>query len=279
MLYGRRNRLQQIAQAEADGKNLWTTEFDRRTRARIAAVFSQVGSGAVAIMDQKVVGLLMREEGLFIDKSFLNGLMKADDEQLPSLIEAILIALRAITGSGRSSSRLPVDASSVERDINEVLNEHRISYELVNGQMVAFQSKELHQEVVEPTLRLLPGRRGWDKVEAAYQAALREISSGNPADAITDAGTALQEALMLLGCQGNALGSLIKSAKSKGLLAPHDSQLTDGIEKIAHWVSADRSESGDSHKASTGVTRDDAWFTVHVVGALIVRLAGGPRSP
>ena len=40
-----------------------------------------------------------------------------------------------------------------------------------------------------------------------------------------------------------------------------------------HWVSADRSEMGDSHKAETTLTRDDAWLTVHVVGALILRLA------
>lgn len=223
------------------------------------------------MIGEKVFHLVLSEEGIVLDKNLLLNIKDADDSHLPSLIEATFIALREL----RSGSH-PV---SFERDINEIMSEHRISYELVNGQMVAFQSKELHQEVVEPTLRLLPGRPDWEKVEAAYLAALREISGGNPADAITDAGTALQEALTLLGCQGNALGSLIKSAKSKGLLAPHDSQLTDGIEKIANWVSADRSESGDSHKASTGVTRDDAWFTVHVVGALILRLAGGPRSP
>lgn len=54
-----------------------------------------------------------------------------------------------------------------------MLTEHRISYELVDGQMMEFKSKELHQDVVVPTLRLLSGRLGWEKVEAAYQNALR----------------------------------------------------------------------------------------------------------
>lgn len=271
MLYGRRQRLEQIAQAEAQGQNFWTPEFDKRARGRIAALVQQLGTGAVAMVSKEAIELLLREEGLYVDKSILVSLMKAHDNVLPSLIEATLLAVRRI-----SDSR----ASSLEQDIAEVLNEHRISYDLINGEMIAFQSKELHQEVVAPVLRLLPGRPDWGKVEAAYQAALREISEGNPADAITDAGTALQEALTLLGCQGNALGSLIKSAKSKGLLAPHDSQLTQGIERIANWVAADRSESGDSHKASTAITRDDAWLTVHVVGALVLRLAAGsPRKP
>ena len=59
--------------------------------------------------------------------------------------------------------------------------------------------------MVGPTLRLLAGRPGWEAVETAYQKALEEISDGEADDAITDAGTALQEALVLLGCEGNAL--------------------------------------------------------------------------
>lgn len=57
--------------------------------------------------------------------------------------------------------------------------------------------------------------------------ALGEISNGKPGDAITDAGTALQETLTALGCDGNNLGALIKSAKAKGLLAAHDAR--DGV--------------------------------------------------
>jgi hypothetical protein len=274
MLYGRRKRLRELEQAEARGESFWTTDFDDRARLRIASLIGDFGAGAVAAISNRVVEMMLREEGVRVNKGLLMGGTLGETEHLPSIIEASLIAVRELTGSHAFASDVP---GRLERGINEVLNEHRISYEIVNGQMVEFQSKELHQEVVEPTLRLLSGRPGWDGVEGAYQAALREISEGNPADAITDAGTALQEAFTLLGCQGNSLGPLIKSAKSKGLLAPHDSALTDGIEKIARWVAADRSESGDSHKASTEITRDDAWFTVHVVGALILRLAAGPR--
>ncbi len=66
-------------------------------------------------------------------------------------------------------------------------------------------------------------------------------------------------------------------ARKKGVLAPHDATLAAGIEKIIDWVCADRSETGDAHNAKPA-TRDDAWFAVHVVGALILRPAGGTRT-
>jgi hypothetical protein len=71
----------------------------------------------------------------------------------------------------------------------------------------------------------------------AYLDALREISNGSPDDAITDAGTTLQEALSVLGCTGNALGPLIKDAKRRGLLAPHDAKLEKAITDVMDWVS------------------------------------------
>jgi hypothetical protein len=132
--------------------------------------------------------------------------------------------------------------------------------------------------VVAPVLRLLSGRAGWGTIENAYQGALREIHDGHPDDAITDAATALQEALVRVGCEGNALGPLIDSAKKKGLLAPHDQTLGTGIAKILDWVSADRSEMGDGHKGASKANRDDAWLSAHVVGAVILRLAGSPRQ-
>jgi hypothetical protein len=158
-----------------------------------------------------------------------------------------------------------------------VLREHRIYFELIEGKMVPLASQELHAEVVAPALRLLSGRSGWDKVEAAYQDALGELAEGKPADAITDAATALQEALVALGCKGNALGPLASSARGKGLLGPHDAPMTDMVEKLIDWVSADRSVKGDVHQA-TQPSLEDGWLTVHIVGALILRLAGPRRG-
>jgi hypothetical protein len=49
--------------------------------------------------------------------------------------------------------------------------------------------------------------------------------------------------------------------------------MTQVVEDVMEWVSADRSNKGDSHRAEAA-GNEDAWFTVHVVGALIVRLVG-----
>src|SRR5207302_1960509 len=113
--------------------------------------------------------------------------------------------------------------------------------------------------------------------ETAYHDALEEVGKGKPGDAITDASTALQEMFVALGCSANSLGPLIKSARSKGLLAAHDERLTKAITDVVDWVAADRTATGDTHKADKAA-KADAWFMIHIVGALMVRLTSGGRS-
>jgi hypothetical protein len=194
---------------------------------------------------------------------------------VPSVIEAMSVVCNDGSISRRTNNW---NSPTFDRMVNNILREHRVSYELANSQMIEFSSREIHEELVTPTLQLLAGRPDGARVESAYQAALSEISKGQPSNAITDAGTALQETLATLGCSGNSLGPLAKSAREKGLLAPHDSPMVSAVEKIVHWVSADRSELGDAHEVSSA-TVDDAWFIVHIVGALILRLSkASPRS-
>jgi hypothetical protein len=142
--------------------------------------------------------------------------------------------------------------------------------------MVPFESKALYTTVLEPAFTLLREPR-FQKADQAYHDALHELTKGKPGDAITDAATALQEMLVALGCQGDSLGPLLKSARNKGLLAAHDPILTEALQRTIDWVSADRSNMGDAHKADSAAVQD-AWFTVTVVGALIVRLAGPERT-
>lgn len=153
--------------------------------------------------------------------------------------------------------------------MNEAFEDHRVGYRVVDAEVVPIESDELHRKVVVPTLRLLVGVQ-FEKAHTAYLDALRELAS-DPANAITDAGTALQETLTALGCQGNALGPLIKDASKRGLLQRHDSLLTEGLMKFLNWASANRSEAGDSHHVSDA-TRHDAWMMIHIVGTLILRL-------
>lgn len=189
---------------------------------------------------------------------------------VPTVVEAMVLAcndgqLNMSTGNWpKTETFIP--------SVSVILREHRISYELINGQMTSLSTFELHEGVVSPTISLLAGRTDLKNVETAYLSALEEITGGKASDAITDAGTALQEMLVALGCTGNALGPLINSARSMGVLAPHDSPMLSAVEKILHWVSANRSSTGDAHIV-TSPNLDDAWFMVHVVGAIILRLS------
>lgn len=61
---------------------------------------------------------------------------------------------------------------------------------------------------------------------------------------------------------------LAKSAQATGVISAHDRRLID-------WVSADRSVKGDTHNAQAASV-EDAWLAVHIVGAIILRITGGP---
>jgi hypothetical protein len=202
-------------------------------------------------------------------------LRTADDDEVCSVVEAMIEVWRK-TGAWRPELVSP--EYYIGDRINAIFYEERLAYELVEGRVVDRSSEELHSEVVVPVLRLLAGRGEYEAIEVAYRNALEEIAAGKADDAITDAATALQETLEQLGCNGNALGPLIRDAKRKDILASHDELLGEGVFKILEWVSADRSEMGDGHHGKSSATRDDAWLTVHVVGALILRLVSSRRS-
>jgi hypothetical protein len=252
MLYARRLRLKQLAEAEAGGKSFWSARFDEAARMKLVYAFNdscnEAGRDAYGPLAR---AFLVRDEGWpsLTQSTRRRGPLEdllafhheGSDALLPSMIEAIVQAFETPGRAFGGTFEITADPDGYRELVNTILREHRISYELVGVEMVPFASKELHAAIVEPTLRLLSGQSGWENVEQAYQDALGELADGKPADAITDAGTALQEALTLLGCTGNALGPLVSSARRMGLLAAHDSPMVAAIETVMHWVSADRS--------------------------------------
>lgn len=264
MVYSRRLRETETAEREAAGEALWSNTFDIRALRRIGTAYETcVNAEAEKSWDiHERVARIMRLEGGWANDSVSPDelITQAQTAPLPWTLDALECIFQALKRTDKDFQAF----------LNMVLNEHRIAFQMIDGQVIAKSSDELHVAVVEPALRLLVGAE-FAKAHGAYLAALKEVTGGEAADAITDAGTALQETLTALGCKGNALGPLLKDARRNGLLAGHDQNLVDGILKFADWASADRSESGDAHKHSTATTAD-AWLMAHVVGALIVRL-------
>lgn len=294
-LYKRRRELAALEEREREGESFWTESFSTATRNRLQLVMQSGAGGGDYRTIEAATRILLADLGELSlyggyshsQEHFFRYLAECDDDMVPSVIEAFgegyerafeEEAQRRSFSNGEPpwDGRIAIDALLV-REINRVLAEDRVAFEYINREMVPFASRELHVEVVEPVLRLL-SQPGWERIERSYQSALSEIAAGDGADAITDAGTALQEALLHLGAEGNQLGDLTTSAKNKGIIASHDVPLLQTIDKACRWASADRSNMGDAHNADDA-SREDAWFTVHVVGAILLRLAHStPRS-
>lgn len=283
MLFKQRKQMEAMIAAEAAGQSFWTDQFDTPVRVKVELLLVDcLGQDAAYDVVVAARELILRAEGRHNlqrvtaqpYQDFIEYFIACPSYDVASCIEALRAAVHAYQEEDSYRPYFMAYTVPFEEGVKKILREARISYDLVEGQMVEFSSQELVTEVVSPTLRLLSGRTGFQKVEAAYQYALKELADGRPDNAITDVGTALQELLLSLDCQGNSLGPLIKSARSKGLFGPHDSKMTDALKDIAEWVSADRSQTGDTHKV-TEATIEDAWLTIHVVGALILRLSNG----
>lgn len=262
--------------------SFWTTSFSEKVRMKLLYAVRDATKGDEGPLLEVARNLVLKDEGepylfgygpdMTPAEDFWGHFMNCRDDVLPSAIEALYKAMQSFEVRGLDYVIPTIDFGEFGGNVHQILEEERVAFDFVRGEMVSFKSKELHQGVIEPAMQLLHNAR-FSKAEKAYQDALEEVTKGKPGDAITDVGTALQETLTTLGCEGKSLGPLIKSAKAKGLLAAHDPRMTDAIENVMKWAAADRNVTGDSHKADSAA-KEDAWLIIHVVGALILRLVG-----
>ncbi|OBI16006.1 hypothetical protein A5714_11605 [Mycobacterium sp. E2462] len=209
----------------------------------------------------------------------------ATNDQLLSLIEAEHESLQWLAENPHQFGLAPYPGASPEwlaiirdaperfrRRVNAILESHLVALSLhQNSELVPVQSQEMHDEVVEPTTRLLHSQPHFSQVEIRYQDALRELRAGYPDDAITDAAAALEDMLLALGCTGNSLTELLKCAKQTGLLRASDAKFTSVLSQTIEWVK-DVRNAGEAHGGDTNYSMSDAWMLVHILGALTIRL-------
>lgn len=273
MSFSARRREEEFRAREAAGEDLWTDQFDDRSLRRLDAMWEILENADRSRQDYEIHALISRRlrlndghpVGDYVGPGTFGSRCAQDPALAADLIEAILWAF-------------PSAREGIVEQVDQILREHRLSYKVVDGSIVSWKNDELQAQVVAPALRLLIPS-DFAAAHESYLKALREISRGDAADAITDAGAALEEVLKSLGCEGNSLGSRLADSKKRGLLAKHDSPLIAGVEKFIGWVGGDRSELGDSHGVTNAVIAD-AWLMVHVTGAIIIRLVDpdGPRG-
>lgn len=286
-IYSERKRLREISEHEAEGENLWSTEIpdalrnkvDRYVSALNTLLRKEHGYDFDGSVKSYAFLTLSNERGLreppdtrsrreaAFDSYFING----DDEEFPDVLETLYSAAKEIEST---SKEVPL-YERFEQKVNDLLESYRVSYTLENGEIVDFESRALHVEVVKPALTLLANSQ-WKLAEEPFREAIREISNTKYDDAITDATTALQEGLRLAGCTGKDFSALKKSAKAT-VLNGYDGKYLDAIERLIDWSSASRVNRGDSHKTAKA-TSADAWLVLHTVGALLLWLTKQDRK-
>jgi hypothetical protein len=156
--------------------------------------------------------------------------------------------------------------------MNTILREHRVAYEIVNGQMQPLNSAALTDLVYEPLAALFNNAKSFHKVESAYREAWKEFAEHRFSNAITDAATALQEMCESLGATQSQLSDQLKHLRNSGLLNSFDAPLVEAISKMISWAGGVRSQIGDTHRVND-TSIEDARFFLAVIGALIIRLA------
>lgn len=273
-----RMRLQTVSEAEAAGENFWSPELDSPVKMKLAHLFEAL-DGLLRDWGEdgwrEAAARLARDEGIPVPNLGPAFIAQSTDSEV--VLSCIEIFYSIVEDKLNSAYHESYEEQFV-KGVNAIFDAHRIDFQMTDsGQIIPRKSQELHAETVLRPLRLLHSNPELDKAERSYLDALAEIADRNPADAITDAGRALQETLAVLGCEGNVLGEQIKSARRKQLLAGRDAPLSEAIEKTMNWVASERNQNSDAHPA-TDTQLDDAWFIVHIVGALIVRLVGPPRG-
>jgi hypothetical protein len=182
--------------------------------------------------------LILEQEGKFVlapgakdpSDGFFRYYQQCPDDMFPTVLEALLRAVDAgaNTEALQESRSYPYRwAEALTNEINDILAQERIGWEVIDGRMVEIHSKALHVGAVEPAIRLLHQAQ-FARADQQYRDALDELAQGKASDAISDAGATLQ-ALVEAGCEGNQLGDLVRSARKKGLLGAHDTPLVHAI--------------------------------------------------
>lgn len=111
--------------------------------------------------------------------------------------------------------------------------------------------------VTKPLAALIVTRPDLQPIDDKLREALAELDGGKTADAVTDAGTALQTLLTHLGHTGPTLGDQVRAARKAGLFSGIDTKLGEAVENLAAWVAAVRNQMGDAQKGKVAARLGD----------------------
>jgi hypothetical protein len=193
----------------------------------------------------------------------------ASTHELMDVVDSVVLGLRGASQDSLMQYTAPRASIAFVETIRRRLREHKMAYDIVEGQAIHKQSEELHVNVVVPALTLLHGRGRFAGAEKQFRDALNELAAGNWADAVTDANATVENLLRTLtGFKQGQLPDLLAEARNRGIFGDPQSAR---IKKVVNGFSAlvdVRNKEGDAH----GNTSDEetAWLALYWAGALIV---------
>lgn len=156
------------------------------------------------------------------------------------------------------------DADEFAEAVNERARWFRVGLRIERGRFVPVTEEHAHTELVQPALQLL-GERRFETVDTLYRKAFERVMSGDPAGAITNASSVIEEMLRIgLGTSGGDLGQLVGKARNAGWLAP-------SVAAITTKFAAFRDDS-DAHTTGTS-DFDTAMFAIHLASTILLFLS------
>lgn len=277
LYFSERQRQKDLAEKEAKGQSFWSTELNLNTRNKIIYALNNL-SYRPEIIKNRIRYKLMSNYGVAcLHDSDLTGhidydqtVQKGEIARVLDLIEATYFELYEASlmhiGEAVNGAQLKYETA-----INDIFLLDRNSYTFREGQIHQFSEQFSYEEILFPAINLLNLKSEYVEVNIKYKEALEEISRNKPADAITDAGTALQIYLEIKGFPGKVLGDQIKALKISKTLSGLDMKLLDVLVQCVEWISGVRNQKSDAHPGQKGEL-EDAWLVLRILGSLILRL-------
>lgn len=275
-LFQRRKELEKILQLEIEGQSFWTDQFSQTVKNKLLIAFAEATNQNIAYQEN-ARALLLKDLGRFqlVDSNlqryedFQSYFLHSTSDEFVSVLEA---CQHSINDPSLHEQRMYLKSPDYFiNEVNRILSENRISFQLVGYEMIEHKSQIMYNKILQPVLLHTSGNQVLAGVNKAFSEALEELAQGKPANAITDASRALEEALRFLGAVGSGPGDLFQDARKRQILKPQDQPLFEVIDKAVKWVSAQRANEGDAHR-QTDPSNSEAWATVYICGALILKV-------
>lgn len=283
-----RRRRRRAATERSQGSIEWSSLISDEAAKRIVATFwdSVPGDGVRVTREiESSINRILRHSGHDWPSQFTVSHLRSHlqwddrrDDAAADLLQAMVIAMQDLRASlevdPMADGNWIFDGSSLDLDgfaarLDALLEAERISWAIVGLEVIERRKLPMHQEIVKPLELLLRGDVRFEKVSRTYAMAIRHTASGEYEAAVTAMTSALQDALAVLGAQGQALGVQVADATQRSLVPKHDAKL---FRSLADWSTSARSQHGIAHGGGHGDI-DDARFALRLVGAGILRIA------